>query len=198
MTEANEGAAAGTPAAAATEVTFQHEELMQEDNISMDDLPREIKNQINGWKLLKGKYDSAVAENKPAKKTAELLSDARVLSVKIADKILTWKEDQGSNASSAPATGAPAAQAAGASTAPAAAPAADAGNAAGAPATPAAAAGTPADESDFKKIIKRDGRIRATELAKLMGKSSVEDIDDDTTFEGTKLTKSGLFFYYPV
>ena len=70
-----------TPAPVATKKTLRiaHEELMKEENIKFEDLPKDIRKNINGFNLQRKSLEKKYSEN--------LFKNLQEITVEIADKI---------------------------------------------------------------------------------------------------------------
>ena len=67
------------------ELDLIHEQLIEEENVNINDLPEEIKRKLKGFNLLKGRL-----KNNP--QDVKLKNTAQRTSVNIADEIQTWLE----------------------------------------------------------------------------------------------------------
>ncbi len=77
-----------------------HEELIEEEKIAVADLPKEVKNKIQGFKILKGKFDKNPTE--------KLENSLTIMSVEIADMIQTLVVEKGLKEETPLVTGTPA------------------------------------------------------------------------------------------
>lgn len=67
------------------ELDLIHEQLIEEENVNINDLPEEIKRKLKGFNLLKGRLKNNPQDEK-------LKNTAQRTSINIADEIQTWLE----------------------------------------------------------------------------------------------------------
>ena len=148
-----------------------HEDLLAEEKISAEDLPKKIRDKIQGFNLQKKKFEKSPTE--------KLANSLKISSVEIADMIQTEVVEK----NAAPAPTPPAA----APTPPAAAPTPPA-------AAPAAAKSPEQIEAEIRSKIVNTNQILEKDVIDILGRRA-KDIE---TFGKTKISKLAWSKYFRV
>ena len=146
-----------------------HEDLLAEEKISAEDLPKKIRDKIQGFNLQKKKFEKSPTE--------KLANSLKISSVEIADMIQTEVVEKNAAPAPTPAAAAPAA--------PAAAPAAPA---------PAAAKSPEQIEAEIRSKIVNTNQILEKDVIDILGRRA-KDIE---TFGKTKISKLAWSKYFRV